>query len=1116
MEFDLWGFSTAPFLRLPASPLGLALAALFAVATLGALVLSAGGFRRLNLRRWLLFILLLGLAVFLGQTFLVRVPANILPPPGVPFEPQRPGLALFVLLPALLAGGWLGVGPALLVGFAAGLSRAIWETYSVITPFEYALLAGVAAWCLRQDYRDWPGRLLRQPLVTGLLLGALAWLPLFVSYFAYAPNADLTAWDYVWSQTLAGLPVYLAQFALAGVLAAFARLGLPGWWIDRRTLRPPPYVSSLTRKLLFVLLPVFIGAVGLLFWANIRTATTVSTTLVVDQMSAAADTAGRGIPFFIQTGQNLIANIAAQPALQTAAHEDQVRYLSTSLRAVPYFRQLTYYNLDLLPVAGYPADADVAPTVLAAEQRLIGLALAGIPQNAVLYPADPLDPVDAVFTMPVLAAEGGGIVGVLVGHADLANNPVMSSVTNSLLGLANGLGQGFIVDEDGVIIYHPDPTRRLATFAPEASALRLTTALSGATAYQDKAPDGTRRLVLYYPVPGHPWSVVVMVPNFVVLQLATQISTPALVLLLLIGIIGGILIALVGWQVTRPAQLLALAAQRIADNQLEQSIEVGGEDEIGRAGLAFERMRLKLRARLDELNMLLTVSQGVASSLNLDDALPPILTGAVANTGAAGARLVLAEVRPSDDARPGSPPAYQVYTAGPAAALMAPLDQGVLDITHNEVRGVKLENLARARTVIDSSAVAGRIQAVLALPLRQETTYYGALWIAFDQPHTFTDTEYNFLSTLAGQAAVSVANARLFEAAEQGRQQLAAILASTPDAVIVTDPAGRVRLLNPAAETTFELAGKPVIGRPVAQVLPNAQLVKLLTDRPLGGGSAGASVEFELPSGRTLSASASTIISADGSVFGRVCLLRDVTHFKELDQMKSEFVATVSHDLRAPLTFMRGYATMMPMVGALNEKQREFEEKIINGIEQMTVLIDNLLDLGRIEAGVGLAREPVWMADVIRQSLDTLTPVAANKGLTLHVDVPAGLPSFPGDPTSMRQAVTNLVDNAIKYTANGGEVRLRAVMEAGQFTLTVADNGLGIAPADQAHLFEKFFRVRQRGSSQVKGSGLGLAIVKSIVERHGGRVWVESKLGQGTTISFTIPANGAGEHKPPA
>jgi signal transduction histidine kinase len=274
--------------------------------------------------------------------------------------------------------------------------------------------------------------------------------------------------------------------------------------------------------------------------------------------------------------------------------------------------------------------------------------------------------------------------------------------------------------------------------------------------------------------------------------------------------------------------------------------------------------------------------------------------------------------------------------------------------------------------------------------------------------------------------------------------------------------------------------------------------------------SGGSTGEIEVSAGRTLYASASPIVGADGAVLGRVCVLRDVTHFKELDLMKSEFVATVSHDLRAPLTFMRGYATMLPMVGSLNDKQKEFTDKIIVGIEQMTKLIDDLLDLGRIEAGVGLAREICRVDEIVNGIVETLRPQVVSKGLGLNVDVPASLPMLSGDPTLLRQAITNLVDNAIKYTPTGGQVEVRVSVERETFRVAVSDTGLGIAPADQAHLFEKFFRVKQRGSTQVKGSGLGLAIVKSIVERHGGKVWVDSKLGRGSTFYLEVPQNGVG------
>jgi signal transduction histidine kinase len=142
---------------------------------------------------------------------------------------------------------------------------------------------------------------------------------------------------------------------------------------------------------------------------------------------------------------------------------------------------------------------------------------------------------------------------------------------------------------------------------------------------------------------------------------------------------------------------------------------------------------------------------------------------------------------------------------------------------------------------------------------------------------------------------------------------------------------------------------------------------------------------------------------------------------------------------------------------------------------------------------------------IVHEIVETLSPVAANKGLTLQTDIPREMPLVSGDPMLLRQAITNLVDNAIKYTPSGGQVQVKLSADNGAFQVAVSDSGVGIAPADQAHLFEKFFRVKQRGSTQVKGSGLGLAIVKSIIERHGGRVWMESRLGKGSTFFVEVP-----------
>jgi two-component system phosphate regulon sensor histidine kinase PhoR len=203
---------------------------------------------------------------------------------------------------------------------------------------------------------------------------------------------------------------------------------------------------------------------------------------------------------------------------------------------------------------------------------------------------------------------------------------------------------------------------------------------------------------------------------------------------------------------------------------------------------------------------------------------------------------------------------------------------------------------------------------------------------------------------------------------------------------------------------------------------------------------------------------------------------------------------------------MRGYATMLSMVGAMNEQQKEFVRKISESVEQMTQLVDNLLDLGRIEAGVGLNLEAVTIDHVVQDVAGAYQPQALNKRIALEVDMGQGMRPIEADPTLLRQAIANLVDNAIKYTQPGGRVTLRARQYDGRQMISVEDSGVGIAPTDQARLFEKFYRARRPDTLKEKGSGLGLAIVKSIIEQHGGRVSVESRLGVGSTFTVEIPA----------
>jgi PAS domain S-box-containing protein len=391
--------------------------------------------------------------------------------------------------------------------------------------------------------------------------------------------------------------------------------------------------------------------------------------------------------------------------------------------------------------------------------------------------------------------------------------------------------------------------------------------------------------------------------------------------------------------------------------------------------------------------------------------------------------------------------------------------------------------------------------AILVVALQHEQRYYGAIWLAYLEPHNFLDSEVRFIVTLAGQAALAASNSSLFSRAEIGRKRLSAILASTPDPILVLDHQDRLLLTNPVAAELLNLDEDPVVGKKIELVTDNQDLLELL--EPSTGGK--ISKEVKLEDGRVFLATASPVISGEQPL-GRVCVLRDISQLKEMDELKSDFVSTVSHDLRSPLTLMRGYATMLEMVGELNDQQQNYVHKIIIGVESMSHLVQNLLDLGRIEAEVGLKLDMVSAPDIVSEIADAFRTRAAQKKIHLHVSSPnQTIPFISADKALLQQALRNLVDNAINFNQQGGEVWVRYRMEEGRIIFEVEDTGIGISPVDQQHLFEKFYRVESREKDKQAGTGLGLAIVKSIAERHGGEAWVESELGSGSTFYLAVP-----------
>jgi two-component system, OmpR family, phosphate regulon sensor histidine kinase PhoR len=306
-------------------------------------------------------------------------------------------------------------------------------------------------------------------------------------------------------------------------------------------------------------------------------------------------------------------------------------------------------------------------------------------------------------------------------------------------------------------------------------------------------------------------------------------------------------------------------------------------------------------------------------------------------------------------------------------------------------------------------------------------------------------------------------------------------------------------LANPPAVELFDRREFFVEGQPLDDVISSKVLLDLLHSRE-------TNKEVRFPNRQVFYAHQSPMYVSRIPA-GRVLILRDITHFKEVDTLKTEFVATVSHDLRAPLTLMRGYATMVQMVGELNDQQKSYARKIMTGVENMASLVNNLLDLGRIEAGMALQLAPVKAQSIVNKVISTLNLQAVQKNIQITGIFPEDSdPEVFADHPLVEQALNNLVENGIKYTPVGGQVTITVRDQQTKVVFEVKDTGIGIAPLDIPKLFEKFFRSAQREGFYQRGSSLGLAIVKSIAERHDGRVWVDSQLGRGSTFYLELPA----------
>jgi PAS domain S-box-containing protein len=426
-------------------------------------------------------------------------------------------------------------------------------------------------------------------------------------------------------------------------------------------------------------------------------------------------------------------------------------------------------------------------------------------------------------------------------------------------------------------------------------------------------------------------------------------------------------------------------------------------------------------------------------------------------------------------------------------------------------------------------------RSAIAVPLMVGEELLGAIFLFHPDVCHFSEDKIDLVQAAANQVAVAINNAELYNLIREQAEELSgllhqqkietsqsrAILEAVAEGILVTDSNGYVMLFNDSAEKILQLNRDHVLGNSIDDFMGlfgsvGKMWIETIQQWARESASFNPGVyyseQLNLDTGQVVSVNLAPVLFQN-EFLGTVSIFHDITHQIEVDRLKTEFVATVSHELRTPMTSIKGYVEILLMgaAGTMNPQQMRFLEIVKNNTERLGVLVNDLLDLSRIEAGkVKLALQPMDIQSLIEGAIADFRQRSKEemKPMQFSINIPTDLPRVIGDPERVRQIIQNLLENAYDYTPDNGHIKLRAYQSNGDIQVDIIDNGIGIPLSEQTRIFERFYRGEDPLVLASSGTGLGLNIVQQLVDMHHGRIWLTSngEPGKGSTFSFTLPA----------
>jgi PAS domain S-box-containing protein len=510
--------------------------------------------------------------------------------------------------------------------------------------------------------------------------------------------------------------------------------------------------------------------------------------------------------------------------------------------------------------------------------------------------------------------------------------------------------------------------------------------------------------------------------------------------------------------------------------------------------------------RVRQRDYLLEISRALTQELDLEKLLERILViSAEMLAGQAG----LIALR-SEGGRWAVASTYRI-----PPALISYLEPQLANVPdHADPRQFELPEINRILQDVIRTVSSGLLTGV-GLPLIVMDRVIGVIFIFRNYRGVFSSNDRALLQSFADQAAVAVNNARLYSQITQEKQRLGALLDSAADGILILSPEHVITRCNPAFAHFLGLNPQTLIGKTHDEVVVLTHHGDNMTlEQAEAGGwpltpNATLYVEGDLtrPGGVPLPVGITyaPLTSAEGGLVNIIASVRDITRFREAEEIKSTFISVISHELKTPVALIKGYVSTLRREDA--SWDREIVEDSLKVIEEeadhLTVMIENLLDASRLQAG-GIK---ISLADIDLRTLAERSAERFRTQTTQHqivVEFPPEFPVIVGDEERLGQVFSNLISNAIKYSPSGGEIRIVGQVRVDQVIVCITDQGRGVAPEDMPHIFDRFYR-SQAATRTTKGAGLGLYLARAVVEAHRGRIWVEPSFGKGARLCFSLP-----------